>query len=185
MLPQYQDTADYAGNLHAQRRLFYHGQPYRVHLEAVYDILLPQFGRNQVIMLAALCHDLLEDTAISYNDLVDRVGIEVADVVYDVTNELGRNRQERAARTYPKTAANPLAVIVKVADRIANTQYSAGTGSGMHAKYRAEYPGFREALYNPAHVEQYPALADLWQQLDQVSVTETANPPGGPVNLGK
>ena len=169
MLPQYQDTADYAGNLHAQRRLFYHGQPYRVHLEAVYDILEPHFGLNRVIMKAALCHDLLEDTAITYNDLVQQVGADVADVVYDVTNELGRNRRERAARTYPKTAANPLAVIVKVADRIANTQYSAGTGSGMHAKYRAEYPGFREALYNPAHVEQYPALADLWQQLDQVN----------------
>jgi (p)ppGpp synthase/HD superfamily hydrolase len=185
MQPQHQTIADYASDLHAHRRLYYHGQPYRVHLEAVYDILLPQFGRNQVIMLAALCHDLLEDTAISYNDLVDRVGIEVADVVYDVTNELGRNRQERAARTYPKTAANPLAVIVKVADRIANTRYSQSRGSSMYAKYCAEYPHFRRSLFNPEHISQWPALADLWQQLDQVSVTETANPPGGPVNLGK
>ena len=171
MKQQHRAVADYAGGLHAERNLLYHKHPYRVHLFMVYDILEPMFGDNDVIMQAALCHDLLEDTAITYNDLARATSAAVADVVYDVTNELGKNRKERAARTYPKTAANPLAVIVKVADRIANTQYSAGTGSGMHAKYRAEYPGFREALYNPAHISEYPELARLWQRLDNINST--------------
>jgi (p)ppGpp synthase/HD superfamily hydrolase len=169
MKQQHQATAKYAGDLHAERRLLYHQQPYAVHLLMVYDILEPVFGDNDVVMQAALCHDLLEDTAITYNDLARATSVAVADVVYDVTNELGKNRKERAARTYPKTAANPLAVIVKVADRIANTVYSASTGSGMYEKYCAEYAHFREALYNPAHITEYPVLAQLWQRLDAIN----------------
>jgi (p)ppGpp synthase/HD superfamily hydrolase len=135
----------------------------------VYNVLLPLFGDNDVIMKAALCHDLLEDTSITYNDLKNQVGEATADVVYDVTNELGKNRRERAERTYPKIAANPLAVIVKVADRIANTRYSQKQGSSMYSKYCAEYPKFRNALYNANHINQYPALGNLWAILDQIS----------------
>jgi (p)ppGpp synthase/HD superfamily hydrolase len=169
MKQQHQNTADYASNLHAQRNLFYDNQPYSVHLMDVYNVLLPLFGDNDVIMKAALCHDLLEDTSITYNDLKNQVGEATADVVYDVTNELGKNRRERAERTYPKIAANPLAVIVKVADRIANTRYSQKQGSSMYSKYCAEYPKFRNALYNANHINQYPALGNLWAILDQIS----------------
>ena len=66
-------------------------------------------------------------------------------------------------------AANPLAVIVKVADRIANTRYSQKQGSSMYSKYCAEYPKFRNALYNANHINQYPALGNLWAILDQIS----------------
>jgi guanosine-3',5'-bis(diphosphate) 3'-pyrophosphohydrolase len=159
-------TLNYASNLHADRNLLYDDQPYSVHLTAVYTVLEPFFGDNDVVMQAALCHDLLEDTGITYNDLRSQVGAEVADVVYDVTNELGKNRQERAERTYPKIAANPLAVIVKVADRIANMNHSRAKGSSMFRKYCAEYPKFRNALYNANHVNQYPNLANLWYNLD-------------------
>lgn len=149
--------------------MWYGNLAYAVHLQDVYNVLLPLFGDNDVVMKAALCHDLLEDTPITYNDLRSQVGEATADVVYDVTNELGKNRTERAERTYPKIAANPLAVIVKVADRIANTRYSQSQGSSMYRKYCAEYPKFRNALYNANHVNQYPALSELWAILDQIS----------------
>jgi len=171
MKQQHQTTAQYASNLHAQRQLLYDNQPYSVHLMDVYNVLLPLFGDNDVVLKAALCHDLLEDTSITYNDLRSQVGEATADVVYDVTNELGKNRKERAERTYPKIAANPLAVIVKVADRIANTQYSKASGSSMFGKYCAEYPKFRNTLYNIKHVDQYPALGELWTILDRISTT--------------
>jgi len=163
------NTLNFASEQHAARNLLYNNQPYSVHLKAVYAVLEPGFGDHDVIMQAALCHDLLEDTGITYNDLQTSVGSAVADVVYDVTNELGKNRQERAERTYPKIAANPLAVIVKVADRIANTNYSKTSGSGMFGKYCAEFPKFRNVLYNPKHVEQYPALGGMWDVLGTIS----------------
>ena len=162
-------TLNYASNLHADRNLLYDDEPYKVHLTAVYAVLEPFFIDNYLVMQAALCHDLLEDTGITYNDLKAAVGAEVADVVYDVTNELGKNRQERAERTYPKIAANPLAVIVKVADRIANMNHSKITGSTMFNKYCAEYSKFRSSLYNVKHLDQYPALGQLWAILDQLS----------------
>ena len=162
-------TLNFASEQHAARNLLYNNQPYSVHLKAVYAVLEPLFGDNDVVMQAALCHDLLEDTGITYNDLQTSVGLAVADVVYDVTNELGKNRKERAERTYPKIAANPLAVIVKVADRIANTSYSKTSGSSMYGKYCAEFPLFRNALYNTKHMEQYPALGGMWDVLDTIS----------------
>ena len=163
------NTLNFASEQHAARNLLYNNQPYSVHLKAVYAVLEPEFGDHDVIMQAALCHDLLEDTGITYNDLQTSVGSAVAEVVYDVTNELGKNRQERAERTYPKIAANPLAVIVKVADRIANTNYSKTSGSSMFGKYCAEFPKFRNVLYNPKHVEQYPALGGMWDVLGTIS----------------
>jgi (p)ppGpp synthase/HD superfamily hydrolase len=169
MKQQHQETAKYVRNLCIRHQLWYGNLAYAVHLQDVYNVLLPLFGDNDVVMKAALCHDLLEDTPITYNDLRSQVGEATADVVYDVTNELGKNRTERAERTYPKIAANPLAVIVKVADRIANTRYSQSQGSSMYRKYCAEYPKFRNALYNANHVNQYPALSELWAILDQIS----------------
>ena len=169
MIEKHQTVADYAFNLHAQRGQLYGDQPYSVHLLQAYEILLPLFGDNDTVMLSILCHDLLEDTGITYNDLAKVTGYFVADVVYDVTNELGKNRRERAERTYPKIAANPLAIIVKVADRLANTRHSRQSGSSMYQKYRAEYRHFKDALFTGVNQESwrvYPKIYDLWALLD-------------------
>jgi hypothetical protein len=163
-------VANYASSLHDDRNQSYDNQPYSVHLTQVYNVLMPSFGDEDVIMNASLCHDLLEDTGITYNDLKTFVGRDVADVVYDVTNELGKNRKERAEKTYPKIAANPLAVIVKVADRIANTTYSKKSGSSMYKKYCSEYPSFRQALYNNFPNHPYnDRIEHLWKVLEECS----------------
>ena len=63
-------------------------------------------------------------------------------MVYCVTDEIGRNRKEKKAKTLPKTASNPDAIILKLADRIANIEH--GGKIDMYAK---EYDEFKGALF--------------------------------------
>ena len=92
-----------------------------------------------------------------------------SDWIRNFTNELGKNRTDRAERTYPKIAANPAAIVVKLADRIANTEFSRDAGSSMWRKYVAEYPKFRHWLYQFWQFESYPEMSVLWDRLDQAN----------------
>ena len=61
-------------------------------------------GADQTMTSAGYLHDTIEDTDTSYRDLFDRFGEEVAELVYAVTSELGRNRAERNRKTCAKIA---------------------------------------------------------------------------------
>ncbi len=137
--------------------------PYTVHLDCVVEVL-GRFGeRSEEMKTAAWLHDTIEDTGTSYNDIKDRFGVDVAETVYAVTNELGRNRKERHAKTAPKIKNNNKASLLKLADRIANVEYGAATG-GKRDMYIKEFPEFFAALYVPhtiTHVTMWHHLAVL------------------------
>jgi len=96
---------------------------------------------------AAWGHDLIEDCRVSYNDVKAVLGQEAADIIYAVTNEKGKNREERANDKYYEGIRNTKgAVFVKLCDRIANVQYSKMTGSRMFEMYKKENRHFTEAL---------------------------------------
>ena len=115
--------------------------PYDKHLDDVVDIL-KRFGYSGKYIVAGYLHDILEDTGISYNKIHKRFGFVVAEMVYCVTDELGRSRDEKKKKTLPKTATNSDAIILKLADRIANIEH--GGKIDMYAK---EYEEFRSALF--------------------------------------
>ena len=135
--------------------------PYEFHLRMV-DKIASQFehllddtkdiqsgGLREIISLRMACrracwsHDTIEDTRISYNDLLSVIGQDASDIVYAVTNEKGKNRAERANdKYYEGIVATPGAVFVKLCDRIANVQYGKMTGSGMYDKYKKENANF-------------------------------------------
>ena len=132
--------------------------PYEKHLEDVVNVL----KRFSIVHPKFLCggylHDAIEDGAISYNKIKIHFGLEVAEMVYCVTDELGRNRKEKKEKTLPKTASNPDAIIIKLADRIANIEH--GGKIDMYAK---EYVQFREALYQVDKVAE-----PLWEHLESL-----------------
>lgn len=97
--------------------------PYIYHIRQVVKIA-EQLGYDESIVIAAALHDTLEDTPLSYNDIKKAFGKEVAEIVYCVTDELGRNRNERKEKTYPKIQSNWKATVVKICDRIANVSQS-------------------------------------------------------------
>lgn len=119
--------------------------PYPYHLQMVVDVLTRYGFTSPMIISAAWCHDLIEDTSKSYNDIKSRFGTDVAELVYSVTSELGRNRSERNKKTYPKIRGNFFATVLKLADRIANVEYGAATG-GKGDMYAKEYPEFKKSL---------------------------------------
>ena len=136
--------------------------PYMTHLEGVVSVL-QEFGFTEDYLLAAgYLHDTLEDTGVNYGDLSKIFGNNIADIVYDVTDELGKNRKERHAKTYPKTAKNPQAVIVKLADRISNVRASAKSGDKLEM-YHKEYTHFRQVLWT-----NNTATQKMWAELDRL-----------------
>lgn len=104
-------------------------------------------------LLATWGHDLIEDTRVSYNDVKVHLGQEVADIIFAVTNEKGKNRKERANDKYYEGIRNTKgAVFVKLCDRIANVQYSKMTKSRMFEMYEKENENFIGQLGgHPSH----------------------------------
>lgn len=135
----------------------YCGMPYTHHLADVYGQIV-RFGYqdDEVIAVASVLHDVVEDTDTKLKEIREMFGDEVADIVGRVTNEPGENRKVRSALTYPKIRGNPKAVIVKLADRIANVS----RGGSLVEMYKKEYEDFRRALYTPGQCDE------MWVCLD-------------------
>src|SRR5882757_11163213 len=100
-------AADYAACQHiAQRRKGETAEPYINHLTEVAALLAEATnGEDVVLLLGGLLHDTLEDTATSYEDLVQRFGPEVAALVAEVTDDKSLRKEERKRLQIEKTAA--------------------------------------------------------------------------------
>ena len=132
--------------------------PYKKHLDDVVDVLR-RFGYGGKYLVAGYLHDIIEDTSLSYNKVKRTYGLEVAEMVYCVTDELGRDREEKKAKTLPKTASNPDAIIIKLADRIANIEH--GGKVDMYAKEFGQFKGMLE-LNTPKGAEP------MWTHLEKL-----------------
>lgn len=140
-------------------------KPYTWHLDQVVDILIGFNYSHPVLLNAAALHDICECTGCSYSDIKKNFGEEVAEIVYLVTDEKGRNRKERHEKTYPILATNEHAVVVKLADRIANVTAGFSDAKGKVKMYKEEYKYFRDTLYNSTHE---PRTQAMWIYLDQL-----------------
>lgn len=109
---------------------------------------------HDVVTVACWGHDLIEDTRTNYNEILHELGEFAANIVYALTNEKGKNREERGNKKYyDGIVAIEAAVFVKLCDRIANVQYSKMTKSSMFKKYVKENDKFLEYMgYNDNHI---------------------------------
>jgi (p)ppGpp synthase/HD superfamily hydrolase len=125
----------------------YGDKPYVYHLDAVAN-LVTEFG--PVYQAAAYLHDILEDTKVTSDEIRKEFGDDITEAVILLTDEPGRNRKERKAKTNQKLAAtdNKVALVVKAADRLANMEESAkDPSSGKLDMYIKEYNDFAKAVY--------------------------------------
>ncbi|ACB54461.1 hypothetical protein cce_5115 [Crocosphaera subtropica ATCC 51142] len=142
--------------------------PYHHHLQEVVNVLI-EFGatlnnpETALILIAAWLHDSVEDTSLTYDLILNRFGQEVADIVEAVTDEPGRNRKERKALTYAKTRKNEKAIILKLADRIANLRASRLYNSQKLKIYAKEQKDFEQALQAYSNS---PLSQQLWTELE-------------------
>jgi hypothetical protein len=160
---------------HASVNQEYNSQPYALHLTMVacnvarHMHVLPIEDRPKALM-AAWCHDLIEDARVSYNDLTNTLfemcvngqysslaasgtDIDVANAVYAMTTPKGKTRAERHCKEYYDGIflGHPWAGLVKLCDVEANMAYSKATGSDMFAKYVKEWPSLRPYAVDWAH----------------------------------
>ena len=140
--------------------------PYGHHLSMVADAAM-KYGSEVVekeddilpVVFAAYFHDSIEDARQTYNDvtkiaegfLTKEQAYMAAEIVYALTNDKGRTRQERAGeRYYAGIRETPYAPLVKLCDRLANMTYSfKGTNDAnnhMHEVYAREWPHFIHAI---------------------------------------
>ncbi len=141
--------------------------PYGYHIRQVVKIA-EELGYDESIVVAAALHDTLEDTELSYNDLKKAFGEEVAEIVYCVTDELGRDRKERKEKTYPKIRSNWKAVVVKICDRIANMQQAKLYNSRLYETYQNEHDDFCKNIMNAEHPQNETTKA--WQKLNNLLI---------------
>lgn len=148
---------------------------YSMHLRYVvanfhrFKHLLPKKWQDYIInVLEAVemgCwgHDLIEDARITYNDIKDRVGKAVADIIYCCTEEKGKDRDERHPEKYYKELSqNDLAVFVKLCDIMGNVQYSILTNSSMYKKHKKEHQKTIQYLYTDRYKEMFDYLDKLF-----------------------
>lgn len=138
-------------------------KPYWVHLDHTVEVL-ERFGYTDPAVIAGgYLHDAIEDTRNGRRKMAEAIrqafGDEVLDIVQRVTNPRRGPRREKHARTYPRTRENPKAVLVKLADRIANVEHAKRANPGLFKMYRGEQARFEEYLYRPGEYEE------LWAYL--------------------
>lgn len=154
------------------------GEPYTVHLARVVEVLKRfGFGKDRALINAGWLHDTIEDTPVRYHDIWARFGGDTAELVEDVTDRPGKNRRERHANTYPALGhRGGRSVALKLADRIANVEYSVERkDDGKLKMYRKEHPEFVRYLHrNGEHEEMWDHLGELlgFERPDQAQYSE-------------
>ena len=158
--------------------------PYGHHLDMVVDDIR-RFGylvaveENDVLPLVfgGYYHDSIEDARQTYNDVMkaarrwmsDEQALVATEIVYALTNDKGRSREERAGeRYYAGIRETPFAPFVKLCDRFANVAHSCrskdANNQRMKGIYSKEMPHFLSRIVPPSD--------DPRRQVPQVVVDE-------------
>jgi (p)ppGpp synthase/HD superfamily hydrolase len=141
---------------HRRINQYYDGKPYIFHIDMAaatahqFKHLIPE-EKWELVLAGIYLHDIAEDShAVTYNNLKEEFGEEVANFAHALANEKGKTRDERANDKYYREMREvPYAIFGKLCDRIANIQHGINTGGSMLKRYRKEHAKFVEKTYDP------------------------------------
>lgn len=150
----------------------YGQRPYLSHLDEVADLVVP-YGRLHVVI--AYLHDTLEDTELPSGQLRLMFGDHVADCVELITDPPSLPRHLAKAVLNDRLLHAPgrldPAVVVKVADRLANVRSCMREGKvDLWNRYRAEHPLFWASAYRTGMCDAL--WADLNARMNAVWETQ-------------
>ena len=114
---------DFAAERHsAQRRKGPNGAPYVNHLIEVATLLVTEGGVDDVeVLVAAVLHDVIEDTETTLAEVQMRFGEKVSLLVASLTDDKRLPRAERKRLTLERLQhASPATKVVKLADLCSN-----------------------------------------------------------------
>lgn len=178
-------------------------EPYINHLVEVADLVAcATDGADEDLIIAALCHDTIEDTGFTEVELADRFGARVARIVAECSDDMSLSKEERRRRRIEGAAHKSAgAKIVKTADAISNLRcMAASPPSGWPLAWRLRYvdgmramhEGLRganerlDALFDAQEAETRAALQAMGAQEDAMGspVSQVHSPSAGePVRL--
>ena len=115
-----------AAHWHGEQKVPGTDLPYLVHVVSVCAELVPalaheRVARPEVAVQGALLHDVLEDTALTWDALAQEMGEGVADVVAALTKNETLPKPEQMPDSLRRILQQPAeAAMIKLADRITN-----------------------------------------------------------------
>ena len=152
-------AVEFAWAAHAGQVRKYTGEPYVCHPITV-AYMVEQAGGSGTEIIAALLHDVVEDTPVTLHEVARTFGDNVGDLVGWLTDTATGNRAERHAQSVVKWSQAPrAAVTVKLADLIDNTRSIARHDPKFARVYIPEKRAILEAM-TPT-VIQSPVTASL------------------------
>jgi hypothetical protein len=118
-----------------------------------------------IIEKALWFHDVEEDCGQSYYTISKIIGVEAADVVFNVTNEQGKSRKEKILKTLYKTSTTYESTFLKICDRLANMTFS------FREKLKNEQSDMYDTYVNEYYILRYTLnrnnwFKDMWVELD-------------------
>jgi (p)ppGpp synthase/HD superfamily hydrolase len=152
--------------IQAHGNQMYGKKPYKVHLAAVAKLAVRYGFTTELILMVCWLHDVLEDCPDQSVETLLAAGFppEAVAAAYALKDEDGATRDEKKAKTLPKIAANRVALIVKLCDRLANVLMSRRHRNRKFKRYQHEQVAFKAALYDPTDLE----LAPMWKRLERL-----------------
>lgn len=113
---------------HADQKRKYTGEPYFNHCHAVASLVY-SMTRNEYMAAAAFLHDVVEDTAVTIEEINLLFGKEIAEMVYDLTDQFTPeaypklNRQKRKKLEADRLGkCDPKVKLIKLCDLQDNTK---------------------------------------------------------------
>jgi len=115
----------FATKAHCFQTRKFSGEPYIVHPQKVAEIVADSGGTDEMIA-AAWLHDTLEDTSVTYEEILREFGQSVADMVEELTDKFTDKSIDRTIRKSLERDRIQLisreSQTIKIADTIANLE---------------------------------------------------------------
>lgn len=151
--------------------------PYITHpLETA--VITSMMTGDEELIAAALLHDTMEDAGITYDDLKNRFGVRVADLVAEESEDKSRSWQERKSTTLEHLKTAGLEVkILTLADKLSNIRSMARDyllkGEELWQRFNVKekekhawyYISMKEVLKELSGTPQYQEYTELCDQV--------------------
>lgn len=169
-LPQFLQAISFAAQKHAtQKRKGADEQPYINHVLEVAN-LLANVGKVEDfdVLIAAVLHDTVEDTATTEAEIAEKFGAKVSEIVMEVTDDKSLPKAERKQLQVEHAPHLSMgAKLIKLGDKISNIRdVTENPPDGWSEKRRAEYVEWGEKVINGLR----GANADLEKHFDELIV---------------
>lgn len=136
------DAIRFAAEAHSDQERKYDGRPYIIHpidvMNILWDRAIGPISEQQLI--AAILHDVVEDTSYTVEGVEYMFGATVAKLVDELTKKeiVGNRAARKRAERYRLASVSPEAQTVKLADIASNTKGIVKTDPSFGPKYVLE-----------------------------------------------